>query len=478
MAPRKIGKGKGSARARGRPPRREKKDAAFLRVKGRDLVDGEGRPVLLRGFALGGWLNTENFISGYPGTDHKLTAAMAGALGEKKARFLVDRFLDCFIDEDDVAFMASTGANFIRVPFNYRHLEDDTAPFKYKASGFRRLDNVIKWCKRHGLRVALDLHAAPGWQNPDWHCDNARMEALLWEHRHFQERTFRLWQAIAERYADEPAVAGYDLLNEPAAVGTPALNRFYRELVKAVRKVDKRHVVFIEGNNYAGDFTGFEEPFDRNLAYHCHHYCHRGVPYPRDDYNRETIAKEYAARVEFAERHNRPMWTGEFGSVYRGDEADRDRLRIVDDQMGIFEGRGHSWTIWTYKDIGLMGTACVREDSPYMQLTAPVRRAKSRLGTDWWGPNESELGPGYEALTSRVIEGLGEVELDKDSLSWTITRSCANLFSELLIGPHARLFERMSENEIDEVMQSFRFRNCHIREGLRAVIEKHCRGTA
>ena len=110
-----------------------------------------------------------------------------------------------------------------------------------------------------------------------------------------------------------------------------------------------------------------------------------------------------------------------------------------------------------------------------MELTAPVRRAKSRLGTDWWGPNESVLGPGYEALTGRVVEGLGGVALDKDGLAWTITRSCANLFSELLTGPHARLFDRMSEGEIDEVMQSFRFRNCRIREGLRAVIEKHCK---
>src|ERR1700758_1932867 len=145
----------------------------FLRISGRQIVDAKGSRVRLRGTCPGGWMNMEDFINGHPGAEHTLRAQMAEVLGPARAQFFFERMLDYFFNEDDVIFLRKAGASVVRIPLNYRHFEDDSAPFKYIESGFARLDKVLRHCENHGLYVILDLHSAPGWQNLHWHSDNA-----------------------------------------------------------------------------------------------------------------------------------------------------------------------------------------------------------------------------------------------------------------------------------------------------------------
>ena len=41
---------------------------SWIRTEGTRLVDEAGQTVLLHGVGLGGWMNMENFITGYPAT--------------------------------------------------------------------------------------------------------------------------------------------------------------------------------------------------------------------------------------------------------------------------------------------------------------------------------------------------------------------------------------------------------------------------
>ena len=59
----------------------------FLKISGNQLVDGSGAPVILRGFGLGGWLNMENFITGYPANEEAQRQALLQALGPEKVAF-------------------------------------------------------------------------------------------------------------------------------------------------------------------------------------------------------------------------------------------------------------------------------------------------------------------------------------------------------------------------------------------------------
>ena len=65
-------------------------------------------------------------------------------------------------------------------------LERYSAPGVFDPRGFEHLDRAIALCRKYGLLAILDLHAAPGGQNPDWHSDNLRGESLFWEYADFR----------------------------------------------------------------------------------------------------------------------------------------------------------------------------------------------------------------------------------------------------------------------------------------------------
>lgn len=85
----------------------------------------------------------ENFITGYPGHEHQHRAAMLKALGKEKYEYFFDKFLEYFFTEADAQFFASKGLNCLRIPFNYRHFEDDDNPRVLKQEGFKHLDRVV-----------------------------------------------------------------------------------------------------------------------------------------------------------------------------------------------------------------------------------------------------------------------------------------------------------------------------------------------
>jgi hypothetical protein len=78
---------------------------------------------------MGGWMNMENFINGYPGSEHGVRAAVREVLGESKALFFFERLLDHMLSEADLAFLKSLGCNTVHLPLNYRQYELDAAPF-------------------------------------------------------------------------------------------------------------------------------------------------------------------------------------------------------------------------------------------------------------------------------------------------------------------------------------------------------------
>lgn len=73
--------------------------------------------------------------------------------------------LEYFFTDADAKFFKSLGLNCLRLPFNYKHFEDDMNPRQIKPEGFKHLDRVINICARHQIWTVLDLHAVPGWQN-------------------------------------------------------------------------------------------------------------------------------------------------------------------------------------------------------------------------------------------------------------------------------------------------------------------------
>ena len=211
-------------------------------------------------------MNMENFITGFPANENAFRQVVYRALGKKKADFLFERYLEYFFTDKDAAFIRSLGLNLVRLAFNYRHFEDDMNPMAIREAGLKHLDRVIKICADQEIYTILDLHAAAGYQNQDWHSDNPSQQAFFWQHKHFQDRAVWLWEIIAERYKDNPWVAGYNPLNEPSDPTGKLLDAFYRRVVAAIRKIDPDHIIFLDGNRYSQDFSVLGPPMP-NVVY-------------------------------------------------------------------------------------------------------------------------------------------------------------------------------------------------------------------
>ncbi len=455
--------------------------AEVLQVRGGDLLAPDGQPVCLRGVGLGGWMNMENFITGFPGTESAMREALRATLGPERSERVFDRFLEVFFGPEDAAHLASLGLNLVHLPVNYRHLEDDMRPCEVQEAGFRHLDRVIDACAREGIYTIIDLHALPGWQSQEWHADNPTHQALFWQHRQFQDRVVTLWKAIARRYRDHPWVAGYNPINEPSYPDEARIMHVYERLVGAIREEDAEHVVFLEGNRFSQDFGMFGEPWP-NVVYTTHDYALPGHvdggPYPgvtRGEYvDRDALERTFLDRTRYMRETGTPIWVGEFGPVYTGD-PDRDEVRyqVLKDQLEIYERYGASWSLWTYKDIGLQGVVHVDPDSPWMRRLGPVLERKARLGVDRWGSLDTHVREALLPLEELVASEFPAFEPFPFGQRWLVHRLVRHiLLAEAMVPEFARRFEGVTPGEIDELMDSFRLDHCVHRTRLEDLLTR------
>lgn len=451
----------------------------FLRVRGGEIVNGRSEAVRLRGFCIGGWMNMENFITGYPGHESGMRAAVRAALGEETAQFFFERFLHHFFNQDDVRFIRSLGCNVMRVALNYRHFEDDDRPFEYKPEGFARLDRVIDWGREHQVYVILDLHAVQGWQNAGWHSDNATGKACLWGQKVFEDRAVALWEELARRYRGEPWVAAYNVANEPDTSEIRWLNHYYRRVTEAIRAIDPDHILILEGNRTSQQFHELDAPFDDNTVYSSHYYVVPAInpgDYPGtfhgEFYDREKLEELYAARTAWIRGHGVPHYFGEFNSIFDGLASEESRLRVVADLIDIAEEYGDHWTLWCYKDIGKMGLVYAAPESEWMRQTRPVREIKSALRCDSWiERHDVKLFTHLHQIANRVVGAVGDWPGDWSNLTEELGFAvCDGFLSGKLQPAFAEQFQGMSESEIDAMMQSFALQNCTQREGLVQIV--------
>lgn len=463
----------------------------MLQVKGNQIVDAHDQVVRLRGTCVGGWMNMENFINGYPGDEHGLRATMTDVLGPSRAHFFFDRWLDYFFAEEDVAFIKTCGANVVRLPLNYRHFEVDAAPNKYLEAGFERLDRVVQWCAQHQLYVILDLHAVQGWQNTDWHCDNSTRHAFFWQQLQFQDRFVALWEELARRYKGNAAIAGYNVMNEPVT-NAPAgrfyddrdyrpdwetLNRVYRRVVTAIRAIDPEHIIFLEGDLFSSRFELLEARFAANLVFSSHNYTSPTYDFRHPPIDPEQRRQNYDRQKEiflaqegthFSQRYQVPLWVGEFGD---------NGASGLEDQVGVFEEFGAHWTIWTYKSVGHMGWVTVDPAAEYLQVLAPVLEAKRVLGVDHWlvpGLPDTVVRGVMRELADLIEKAIDDPDINSSANQRYLAQTTlAGYVSNLMQPSYAKRFKGMTEVDLDRVLQSFAFKNCQPRPEIVTVLKQY-----
>ncbi len=446
-----------------------------LSIRGSDFLDASGNVITLRGVNIGGWLLMENFITGYAANESFMRQTVRQAIGDDRAERFFERLLTNFFGRQDAEFLGREGFNSVRINVNYRHLENDARPFEILEDGFRHIDRAIELCAANGIYSMIDLHAHPGHQNQDWHSDNRTHVDGFWDHPHFQDRTVNIWEAIADRYKDNPWVSGYNLMNEPADAKGTRVAAFYDRIVAAVKAVDPNHIIFLDGNTYSVDWSIFGEP-QEGVVYALHDYVPsgfgRGGPYPGvtdgSYIDRDAVEEKFLKRSEYARRTGTPIHVGEFAPIYFNDEEkDVQRRQILADQLEIYSRHGVSWNTWMYKDLGRQGLVGVKPETPYRTRFDPFVAKKFRLSADGWGSDE--IGPREvsEPLRELFAREFPTFDPYPFGTSHFIARLLLNItLAEPLAYEYADLFRGLDDSELDALADSFSFENCQVRQSL------------
>jgi len=312
--------------------------------------------------------------------------------------------------------LSSKGCNLVRLAIN--------VPNHQLGGGSvytpENMDKTLELCKQYGLYAIIDCHHYSEW--PEWFDDLKQ-----------------LWVDVAIRYKDEPQIAGYELMNEPYALGGSELRGYMQEITDAIRATGDNHIIIVpefakwtyewvesEMDQYQDmrRFWGPGQILDSNTMVQVHHWpggLARGVT--------DDMSKYYCAASEYVyfmlylrEQLQVPVWAGEFGSYnYTAPNNDLDHVINI---MDMCDDYGIPWSVWmmekNYPWDYLVPTPYASQyvssdipkpfdPKPFNMLDYTVDWNRREVGYNRWGSSFYEL-PGGASVT---IQGPCQVRLVK-----------------------------------------------------------------
>lgn len=376
----------------------------FLKASGEKIVNEKNENILLRGMGLGGWMLQEGYMLKLQGANPQFSIKnrILKLLSPEQTQEFYDAWLANFITKADIDSMHAWGFNSVRLPMHYNlytlpvEQEPDATKQTWLHKGFEMTDSLLSWCKANKMYLVLDLHAAPGGQGNDINiADRDTTKPSLWQSEANKTKTIELWRKLAERYKDEPYIGAYDILNEPnwgfddagdkhgqKEANNKPLRELYVNITNAIRSVDKKHIIIIEGNAWGNNYKGIFPLWDDNTVLSFHKYW---------NYN-DTKSIQYI--LDYRKQYNVPVWLGETG------ENSNTWFR---DAVHLFEENNIGWSWWPLKKLGHNNPLQIRTNHNYQHLV------------DYWNgkaedpPKESDVYSGllelaiYSNIRSNII---------------------------------------------------------------------------
>jgi len=365
----------------------------FLKAEGKKIVNEKGENVLLRGFGLGGWMLQEGYMLkiNKDGQQFRIRERLEDLMGAKQTQEFYDAWLNNHTRKIDIDSLKAWGFNSVRLPMHYNlyTLPVEKEPVggqnTWLDRGFALTDSLLSWCKANNMYLILDLHATPGGQGNDTNiADRDASKPMLWESEANQQKMIALWAKLAERYKDESWIGAYDIINEPnygfsnpsedkngtkEKINAP-LRKLMVEITKAIRSVDQKHMIIIEGNGWGNNYNGIFPLWDKNMALSFHKYW---------NYNDQaSIAHMIKARDE----QNAPIWLGETGE---------NSNTWFTDAISLLEKNNIGWAWWPLKKVGFNNPMEIRSNPNYNSVVSYMNNGGNK-------PKESNVYSGMMEL--------------------------------------------------------------------------------
>jgi hypothetical protein len=344
--------------------------AQQLKVKGTAIVNDRGETIILRGMGLGGWMLQEGYMFRLSnlGQQYRIKEKIMDVVGKEKTEQFYEKWLSSHTTKKDIDSMAAWGFNSIRLPMHYNlfTLPVDQEPVKgqntWLSKGFVMTDSLLSWCKANKIYLILDLHATPGGQGNDLPIsDRDAQKPSLWESEDNRNKTIALWRKLAEHYVNEPWIGGYDIINEPnwgfedpkkdfrgtGETKNEPLKEFMIAVTKAIREVDRKHIIIIEGNGFGNNYRGILPAWDDNIVLSFHKY---------GNFNTVDAIKNF---LELRNTYNVPLWLGESGE---------NSNTWFTQAIQLVESNGIGWAWWQLKKMGTNNPLEIKRPEGYDKL--------------------------------------------------------------------------------------------------------------
>ena len=305
---------------------------------------GKGNCVYLRGTNIGNLFVQESWMSSTDARDQKtINEILENRFGLDNKDSLIEQYESSYLTLDDIIKLKELGISVLRVPFTYMNFyeKNNQGQWKLKSNAFTRLDWIIDQCSEQGIYTILDLHGAFGSQNGQDHSgeviDNVE-DVTFYKDSTLKYLTLELWKEVANRYKSNPAVAGYDILNEPGEKAGKTKEYhwdYFNEIYNMIRKVDSNHIIIMEACWGAGDLPQPSKYGWENVVYEFHHYVWSG----EKSVDMQKLAANFL--VESLKIYKVSIYIGEF-TFFELPEA---WTYVLD----LFNKNGYHYTSWNYK---------------------------------------------------------------------------------------------------------------------------------
>lgn len=307
-----------------------------------------------------------------------------------------------YFTEKDVEFIANVGYDHIRLPVDEEQLWDENGIKNTEA--FTLLHNAIKWCLKYNLKTVVDLHILRS------HYFIADVKPL-WTDTAEQVKFVKLWLDLSDELKQYPvSEVAYELLNEAVADNHDDWNNLIARVMKPLREKEPNRIIVIGSNRFQSPETfpylripendtniilsfHFYDPFSlthhqaswTNIKFYTGPVKYPGqiietadlASYPdslkkhlewcNGYFTMDSLEKRMQLPLEYAKKHNLPLYCGEFGCLMTVPRE--SRLKWYEDMIAIFDRNNIARANWDYKaEFGIFNPETQEPDSALIEI--------------------------------------------------------------------------------------------------------------
>lgn len=300
-------------------------------------------------------------------------------------------------NEENFRVLQQWNVNLLRLQLNVAADWARNKPELYNRAMDDKIENVIPKVldlgQKYGIKVIIDLHMVPGGN------DTQKNSPGIFGSDEAVTRFVALWERMATKFKDHPALYGYGLFNEPRQ-NYPTKYDYWEiqhKAAQAIRRIDPETPIYVASNLRSSQYTfDYLSPMKlKNIIYEVYCYdpfAYTHTPYSKRDreagkprptypgtfygapWNLEGVRNRLKAVKRFARDHQAKIYVGEFSTRACLDGADQ----FLRDYITVFEENQWDWTYHAFREAKIWSL-------------------------EYAGPSDDELEPSQDNPRKRVL---------------------------------------------------------------------------